>query len=373
MKIATIYTLYGRRAGAELCFETTIKAVNRNYPDVEWIVFCNDEAYDAFCDEKRVKMVKVDMLNNQYKKAFWLEFMSRKFVMNYDPDCFWIPSGCNHFPGKWPIPVLTTFHDFGEYHVKNKYSKMRMIFRKRICIPLNLRRAKLFTTVSQFTANDLVTLFHKDSSKISVVYNGASPHTIKLVENEKERLNGLGLQKGRYFFTPGRTDYVGKGLDLLFEAFRKIEDKKLKLVLVGPKGEGYKLMSDDLSKDNSANGRILYLGRVSDEILALLYRNCLATIISSRFEGFGFPVLEAMEYCVPVICSDAGALPEVAGESALVFKNGCSKDLLLYMKKIINDDELRNSLIANSEQQYKKFNWDKTAKGMYKTFQKVIE
>lgn len=373
MKIATIYTLYGRRAGAELCFETTIKAINRNYPDVEWIIFCNDEAYDTFEDAKRIKMVKVSMLNNQYKKAYWLEFMSRKFVMSYNPDCFWIPSGCNHFPGKWSVPVLTTFHDFGEYHVKNKYSKMRMVFRKRICIPLNLKRAKLFTTVSQFTANDLVALFHKDPSKISVVYNGASPHSIKLAENEDDNLKKLGLQKGQYLFTPGRTDYIGKGLDLLFEAFRKIGDKKLKLVLVGPKGEGHELMLNDLSKDNYANGRILYLGRVSDENLALLYKNCLATIISSRFEGFGFPVLEAMEYQVPVICSDAGALPEVAGESALVFKNGCSKDLLRCMERIITDNELRSSLIANSEQQYKKFNWDSTAKGMYMVFKKIIE
>ena len=196
---------------------------------------------------------------------------------------------------------------------------------------------------------------------------------IKFTENEDDSLKKLGLQKGQYFFTPGRTDYVGKGLDLLFEAFRKIEDKKLKLVLVGPKGEGYELMLNDLSKDNYVDGRILYLGRVSDENLALLYKNCIATVISSRFEGFGFPVLEAMEYQVPVICSDAGALPEVAGESALVFKNGCSKELLRCMERIINNEELRSLLKASSKQQYKKFNWDNTAKGMYLAFQKVIE
>lgn len=372
MKIATIYTLYGRRAGAELCFEATIKAVVKKYLDVEWIVFCNDEVLASFEKRDRITLVRVGMLNNQYKKAIWLEFFSKRIINKYTPDCFWIPSGCNHFPGKWNIPILTTFHDFGEYHIKNKYSISRMFFRKKICIPLNIKRANFFTTVSQYTANDLVKLFGVSMSKIAVVYNGASPHTNVNIEESEAKLQKFGLAKGQYFFTPGRTDYFGKGLDFLFNTFRLYKDTNIKLVLVGPKGEGYNLMVTDLSQDDYINRRVVYLGRVSDEDLVLLYKNCLATIISSRFEGFGFPVLEAMEYNVPVICSNAGALPEIAGGSALIFNSGDKYQLLDAMNRISEDKALRDKLIAGCEFQYKKYNWDNTANGMYESFKRII-
>ena len=335
MRIATIYTLYGRRAGAELCFEATIKAVVKKYSDVEWIVFCNDEVLVSFEKHDRITLVRVGMLNNQYKKAIWLEFFAKRIINKYIPDCFWIPSGCNHFPGKWDIPILTTFHDFGEYHIKNKYSISRMIFRKKICIPLNIKRANFFTTVSQYTANDLVKLFSVSMSKIAVVYNGASPHTNVNIEESEAKLQKFGLVKGQYFFTPGRTDYFGKGLDFLFNTFRLYKDTNIKLVLVGPKGEGYNLMVTDLSQDDYINRRVVYLGRVSDEDLVLLYKNCLATIISSRFEGFGFPVLEAME----IAGYSIGAEKLLGKGDMLYFPSGAPKPSRV-QGAFVSDDEV---------------------------------
>lgn len=81
--------------------------------------FCNKQAEYILKEQYPfTQTVYIPYLDNQYKKAFWLEFLSQKEVTSKDFDCFWIPSGCNHFPGHWDIPVLTTFHDLGEYHIK---------------------------------------------------------------------------------------------------------------------------------------------------------------------------------------------------------------------------------------------------------------
>ena len=252
------------------------------------------------------KPIYVKWLDNQYKKAIWLEFLSGKLIKEIKGDCFWIPSGCNQFPGKWNIPVVTTFHDLGEYHIANKYSMARMIFRKKICIPLNLKRAKRFTTVSEFTKQDMKRFLNLDEKLIQVVYNGVSPHSLCIPANASSIIEKLGLKKNGYFFTPGRTDYIGKGLDVLLCAFRSFSKKydNISLVLVGPQGEGHKLFIMDV-EEGEFKKRIHYLGRVDDETLVSLYGQSLATVISSRFEGFGFPVLEAMQYHTPIICSES--------------------------------------------------------------------
>ena len=381
MKIATIYTLYGRRAGAELFFERTVRTVAEKYPDVEWLAYCNDDAMKAMEGAPRTELVRVPWLNNQYKKAFWLEFLAWGDLKRRGADCFWIPSGCNHFPGPWAkrLPVVTTFLDFGEYHVAGKYSRARMIFRKAICIPRNLRRARNFTTISRFTTKDLHEMFGIAEGRIRTVYPGNSPHRGGAgggdAAAEAKVLEGLGLRREGYFFTPGRTDYLGKGLDTLFAAFRRFAARHegVELVLVGPQGEGYERMQADWARDGAAGGRMRYLGRVEEEVLGALYGGALATVLPSRFEGFGFPVLEAMGKGSPVVCSDAGSLPEVAGDAAWMFPAGDETALEAALERCAADGTAREEAVRKGRAQYGKFSWEATAEGMAAAFREAVE
>lgn len=376
MNIATIYTLYNRRAGAELCFEKVIESVYEYDKNTTWIVFCNQQAKEVLNSNiPFVKAVYIPYLDNQYKKAFWLEFLSQKHITS-DIDCFWIPSGCNHFPGHWKIPVLTTFHDLGEYHIKNKYSIARTIFRKLICIPRSVKRSHAFTAVSRFTAKDMERFLHIPIRQINVIYNGNSPHSFTTLENTYSIKKKWDLQSQQYLFTPGRTDYIGKGLDVLLEAFRKVRSfyPDIKLVLVGPEGEGHSSFLRNLAEDNYADSHILYLGRVDDKELISLYSNCLATIIPSRFEGFGFPILEAMAYNVPVICSDAGSLQEIAENAAIIFKSGDSNDLSNSIKSLLGYSSLQVEELKNrGQKRLQAFTWEKCAQQMLKAFQTICE
>lgn len=375
MHIATIYTLYNRRAGAELCFEKTVESISAYFREVKWTIFCNKQA-ETLLKEKfpYINTQYNTYLDSQYKKAFWLEFKAASIVNKLHADCFWIPSGCNHFPGKWKIPTLTTFHDLGEYHVKNKYGFARTIFRKHICIPRSVKRSSAFTAVSNFTLNDMKDIL-SIKKEAKVVYNGKSPHEMILTPNSQELIiKKYKLIPKSYIFAPGRTDYIGKGLDVLMKAFSQIikENPDINLVLVGPEGEGHCLLIREL-ENIKLKKNAFYLGRVENDDLTALYENCLMTVIASRFEGFGFPVLEAMEYNVPIVCSDAGALLEIAGRGALIFQSGNEIDLYKKILKLINNPELRQELLKKGKLELNRFSWENCAKEMMDMLYLIIK
>ena len=378
MKAATLYTLYGRRAGAELCFEKTLAAMAEQAPDIRWTVLCNRESMPVVegMGLPGVETVYVPDLDNQFKKAFWLEFRSAAFFRARPQDVFWNPSGCNHFPGKWPFPTVTTFHDLGEYHVRGKYDFKRTVFRKRICIPRSVRRSAAFTAVSRFTAEDLRRILHLEG--VRVVCNGPSPYRMVPVENPRGKLaaclEGQGVPE-RFWFVPGRTDFVGKGLDLVlaaFEAVRRRGGDPGTVFFAGPPGEGHEAFLGRLAELDSGQRRYRYLGRVADETLMALYRECFAVVLASRFEGFGFPVLEAMDAGAPVVCSDAGSLPEVAGGAALLFPSGDAAALAGGIERLLADRELPGRLREAGRVRSRNFSWERCGREMLAVLRSAV-
>jgi len=306
----------------------------------------------------------VPWLDNQFKKALWLEFAARRMVEGDGLDVFWVPSGTNSFPCVSEVPSVVTFLDLGEYFIKNKYDFKRTFYRKHICVPRSLRRGCVFTTISQSGANDVRNLF-APCQPCHVIYPGPSPRDeadqtdrSPMTTDEARAVESLASA----FFCPGRTDYTGKGLDVLVRAFARFlasEDGSAKLVLVGPEGMGHEKLMQDIS-DLRLQESVLYLGRVSDEAVDALYRRSRAVVYASRYEGFGFPALEAMSHEVPLICSRTSSLPEVAGDGALFFDMGNAEDLLHCMKALHEDDALAGRLVAAGQKQLRRFSWDKS-------------
>lgn len=354
-------------------FEQTVATMARLFPETRWTVFCNREAAAVLreaCPE--AALIPVPLLDNQVKKAFWLEFLARQPVDAVSPDVFWNPSGCNYFPGKWSAPTVTTFLDLGEYRVEGKYDFKRTVFRKQICIPRSVRRSAAFTAISRFTADDMAR-FLDVREGVSVVHCGPATHRQGLVSDAGPLLKGRhGLESRKYFFVPGRTDFIGKGLDLILDAHDRLGadwPEGVQLVFVGPQGDGHKRFMGRLRESDKGTGRLMYLGRVEDGILGALYQECLATVLPSRFEGFGFPVLEAMGHGVPVLCSDAGSLPEVAGEAALLFPSGDAGSLAANLRQLASDPALRTRLIERGRNRLPQFSWEKCACGMMEAFE----
>lgn len=374
--IGTIYTLYNRRAGVELYFERVLRCLS-SLNKYKIFVFCNDEAHAVLTELAfaNVLLVKTQMLNNQYSKALWLECYSKRAIQELRINLFWIPSGTNHFPGKYSIPTVVTFHDFGELHIKQKYDFTRTFYRKHVCIKRSINRATVLTSISETTRRDIKEYYGKDSE---MIYSGPSPHDL----NEMDRFTAFRILKNEtrfdltkdFYIAIGRTDYIGKGLDVLLKAHQSVNAdsraRNLNLILCGPAGEDHEKFLNHLHCLDP--DRVQYLGRVSNDVLTALYCTAKFVVFPSRFEGFGFPVLEAYQHKVPIIVSNGGSLPEIAGNGALIFNVGDSAELTEKIVALYSNQDIQNNLVFNGQVELKKYSWEITKSKMEALFDAVL-
>jgi glycosyltransferase involved in cell wall biosynthesis len=131
-------------------------------------------------------------------------------------------------------------------------------------------------------------------------------------------------------------------------------------------------ISEILSKYN-LRGKVVFTNFIPDDELNVLLSNALAFVHPSLYEGFGMPVIEAMTAGVPVICSNAGSLPEVAGDAALFFDPYNVDEIAAAMKRIVEDEGLRRELIQKGYKQAAKFaDADKMVDEYIEVFEEVM-
>jgi glycosyltransferase involved in cell wall biosynthesis len=177
--------------------------------------------------------------------------------------------------------------------------------------------------------------------------------------------------------------YVGdvtwnKNLPRLIEAVNKT---KYPLVIVGNafKKDDHDYSNpwnQDLKKAKelaSRNNNIISLGFVEDDELVALYNSAHLFLMPSLYEGFGLPILEAMQSGCPVVCSDKGSLGEVAGNAAWFVNPTDVGSIIQGIEKVFEDEKVRKNLIDEGFSQAKKFSWKKTADETVKVYENVNE
>jgi glycosyltransferase involved in cell wall biosynthesis len=151
-----------------------------------------------------------------------------------------------------------------------------------------------------------------------------------------------------------------KGLDLLFAALRRCEPAvRPPLVLVGKAGEGTRWAREQATRDGID---LVLPGYVEDSVLAAIYRGASAVVVPSRHEGFGLPALEALACGAPLIVTDAGSLPAVVGEAALVIPADDVEALARAVHTLLGDEPLRARLRAAGPRQAANFSWERAAR-----------
>jgi glycosyltransferase involved in cell wall biosynthesis len=206
-----------------------------------------------------------------------------------------------------------------------------------------LSAADLILTPSNDTANDLSVLAKIDADRIRVVPNGVDPIFF-------ERHHKPPKVEGPYVLFVG-TPEPRKNLNRLIEAMTILRRRgsSEKLVLAGSGGWG-------AAVTESTN--VVQTGRVTDEQLVSLYANASCLAIPSLHEGFGLPVLEAMAAGTPVVASRSGALPEVAGDAAVLVDPLRAESIADGITAAIAD---RENLVERGRFQASKFSWARTA------------
>jgi glycosyltransferase involved in cell wall biosynthesis len=152
------------------------------------------------------------------------------------------------------------------------------------------------------------------------------------------------------------------------EGLSLLGSDELRLVFAGP-DRGDRSATREAATRRGLDGRIEFKGHVSGEELAALYRGAACLVFPSRHEGFGLPVLEAMACGTPVVATRVGALPEVAGDAAILVEPGNPVELAGGIERALAD---RERLVAAGLERARQFTWAETARRTLDVYRELV-
>jgi glycosyltransferase involved in cell wall biosynthesis len=271
-----------------------------------------------------------------------------------------------------PCPVVTTIHDLSFEHLPETF-KRRSRAQLRLTVRRTARKAALVLTLSEFSRRDIIETYAVDPERV-IVTPAAAPTHFKPVaaETELEEIReryGIGAN---YLLSLGSIQ-PRKNLTRLIEAFQWLRksrpDSELpQLVIAGKRG----WLDDEVfraAQQDGLNESVKFIGYVPEEDLPALYSGAICFVYPSYFEGFGLPVLEAMQCGVPVIAGNQTSLPEVAGDAALLFDPFDTRALGEAIARVIDHPDYRTELSARGLKRAAEFSWIATARLTLKAYE----
>jgi glycosyltransferase involved in cell wall biosynthesis len=207
--------------------------------------------------------------------------------------------------------------------------------------------------------------FNNQSTSIRSFRLGCNFKDKNLIDNKNISFNNYQVKilSERYILVVGSLT-PHKNIKNIIIAFNLLLDENhndVNLVFAGNKG--WDLGTDRLIEAHKMYGeKIHVLSSVTDSQLDILYNNCYCLVQASFYEGFGLPVVEALQHGRPVIASTGGSLPEVGGDFCLYFNPNQPIELYEHLKKLLVSDLEYNHLIKRIKNEYKTFSWQESAK-----------
>lgn len=267
---------------------------------------------------------------------------------------------------------VVTFHDIAVLDHPEWFGKRFAVW-YRWLVPRLARRVKRIVAVSEFTKSRLVNSLGIDSSKIAVIPNG--------VNDRFRRTNRADICKVRSSLPEPSSTYVlnvgslepRKNLARLLEAWSQCVDhipQSVWLVITGIKGASQVFGT---MPQMSLPRRVYLTGFVPETELPTLYHGALTLVYPSVYEGFGLPALEAMASGVPPIVGDNTSLPELVRDAGLCidpFNTGAIAEAIIRM---VNDVDFRAELGRRSIARSHLFDWDRTARAIWKVLLEARE
>jgi len=252
--------------------------------------------------------------------------------------------------------AVSTFHDL--FVLTSEYSTPE--FRERFAGQARQAAAgsAAIIAVSEFTKSQVVSLLGVPAGRVHVVHHGIRKLAYPRVAREKMILNVGAIQ-------------TRKNLLRLVEAFETV-DPSYRLVLAGSQGFGAAEILARIEKSPTRE-RISVLGYVSIADLAAWYARATVFAFPSLDEGFGMPVLEAMAAGTPVVASNSSALPEVAGDAALLVDPEDTEALAAALRSLIESKSLQEELSSRGSQRAGVITWENAVRKTWDVYRKVLE
>lgn len=297
----------------------------------------------------------------------WFQHSVKGILNKMNPDLFLSPDGFLSLGAKCKqLPVI---HDlnFIDHPKDTKWLTAKYY---NYYFPRFAKEATRIATVSEYSKQQIAEHYKISKEKIDVVYNGINPFFKELGDDQKISTRKKFTQGKNYFVNVGSLHPRKNIINLIkgFSEFKKETGSDSKLVLAGPHfwglGEIYNVIESCSLRDE-----VIFTGRLENDDLASVLGAATALTFVPYYEGFGIPLIEAMEAAVPIITSNVTSLPEVAGDAALLVNPFETGEIKSAMVRLYCDENLRKQLIEKGKIQKQNFSWDKSADLLWKSIQ----
>jgi glycosyltransferase involved in cell wall biosynthesis len=358
MKIAFDGTvLHGRKSGVGYYCEELLKAmVAMNHKD-QFFVFSHKKL-DLSLPASNGNL-KVANASTFPVRAFYLHALLPSVLEQIQPDL------CHYTNFLAPIlqtqPYVVTIHDMGLEVMSRAHPLMKRLYTRRL-IPRVARQARLVITNSEYSKWEIVRHLGISEDRIRVT---------PLAAAQEFRPTPSTQELNPYFLYVGNLE-PRKNLDRLIEAFARVSQKDIELLIVGDRwyrgGEAEKKV-----RSLGLAGRVRFLGYVPRAELPALYSGATAFVYPSLLEGFGLPVVEAMACGAPVITSNNSALKEIAGGASLLVDPRNVQEMTEALSNVAGDKTLREKLSSAGLQRAARFSWENTARLTLDAYQEAVK
>lgn len=260
--------------------------------------------------------------------------------------------------------AVVMVHDLIPIRFPKKNSPLTPYF--RYYIPQVCRQAQHIICNSQSTADDIINYYDISASKITPIHLGYDKEKFRVIEELKK------IKKNPYFLYLGRHD-PHKNVSKIISAFANFKHhKNYELWLAGPSDDRYTPLLQQQTQELDIATQVKFLDYVCTDDLPIILNQAQALVFPTLWEGFGFPVLEAIACGTPVITSNTSSLPEVAGEAGLLVNPHDIQSISDAMNLIVEDDNLRWQLRELGLKRAMNFSWEKTGKETLKVIEKYL-
>jgi glycosyltransferase involved in cell wall biosynthesis len=366
MKIAvnTRFLIKDKLEGIGRFTYETLKNLVLQHPEHEFIFLFDREFDPDFLFAPNVKGIKLSPPARHPLLFIWFfELSIYQALKHIKPDIF---LSCDGFLClRTKVPQIAVIHDLAfEHYPEDVRFAARNYY--HYFFPRFAAKAKHICTVSEFSKQDIISKYNIEENKISVIYNGASEIFRPISSEIKESV------KRKYTLGENYFVYVGalqprKNISRLLQAYDQfcvMKGPSCKLLIVGRKAWKTKEI-EDVYASMQFRDSVIFTGWIADEELAGILGSALALTYIPYLEGFGIPILEAMQCGTPVITGNITAMPEVAGDAGILINPFDTDEIAKAMNRLNTDEKLRTELSARALVQAKKFSWKSTAEKLW--------
>lgn len=352
--------LTAKRAGIGTYVYNVVKTLNETDDSNEYYLFSCKEVVIDFPLKSNwhivVEPFKVGTL--------WLAVKGGALVKKYGIDVFW---GTQHvLPNQKPgnVKYVLTICDLAQFRIKNIGSVYNTLIQK-FFVKGSCKRADKILAISEATKFDIVDIFGIEAARIKCIYLGGVKEPPVITEEvRRSTLDKFNIKNPYFLFVS--TIEPRKNVETIIKAYEELRtncNEVYDLVLVGGLGWKYEGVLE-LIKNSRYKDNIIMTGFVSQEEKTSLFEACESFVYPSLYEGFGIPLLEAMNYGLPIITANVSSLPEVGGDACAYLSDVKDyHELCSLMKETLNYSDDEKAEIRNKcDKQRAKFSWEKCAK-----------